>query len=126
MKAKSNLFILFFLCIFLLVGCAPQKKYAWYRAATTKEEFMKDKFDCDLIAQNYYNQTMQSAPRGNPPPYSSGPMTSGKGMQRLGDSMMDIGIMEQAKENSKKIFMECLQSRGYVLREKPDGPPPPK
>lgn len=105
--------------VILLASCAPAKKYVWTRPGVTQEEGMKDRFECRTLRDNYYHQAMQSLPPPAPrrAPVYSGPQSAGYGMQDMGDSLSDLGMMSRIKQNAAELLKECMEARGYTLIE---------
>ena len=45
-----KILIIFFVC-FVLAGCAPTQRSAWYKDGASLEQTARDRFDCKVIAQ---------------------------------------------------------------------------
>ena len=102
--------------VIFLASCAPAKKYVWTRPGVTQEEGMKDRLECRTIRDNFYYQAVRSVPS---PQQSTGMRTSGAGLAEIGDSMAYVGAINRIKEDARELFVECMESKGYNLVEKP-------
>ena len=76
---------------FVLAGCAtPKTRVAWSKGNATKEQTLRDRFDCKIIAQ-----------------------------QTLGWTT-DIDLIApdifQSYNEGRELLAECMRSRGYVPR----------
>jgi hypothetical protein len=107
--AMTLILYMTFVC-FLLIGCATQTthKAVWRKQGSTKEEFLKVRYECMRDAMGI------PGPTGN---IRSGyyPNTLDGQLQKSGDDMMDLAVKMGHQDAQQMMFKECMESKGWHL-----------